>query len=235
MIGAGNDQFGFGMLRRNFDKSVDDWLQALVGSPFPERQYAVKRIAALRKVRILGPAGQNSMTPHMHGTTAVFFANQAAIGGQQHRDGIGKQKELSRDKTRSAVCRFEADTGILQVDRLHQLMKRHMCVKTIESRNGGNRDADERGQRFTAETGKSEIEPNYVGFTPADFANQTPGIGESVECPAAHHIVPVQLRLGRIEVIAQDCELEAFGVLQLPGDVKPILVQGLPARRECGD
>ena len=97
-----------------------------------------------------------------------------------------------------------------------------------------NCNSDKCRQRFSAEAGESEIEPDHVRLAAADLANQSPGVGETVKCPAAHHLVAVEFRLWGIEVVPKNSELESFRVLQLARDVKSVFIKRFAAGRESG-
>jgi hypothetical protein len=208
-----DDQLRLRELWGNTHERINDRFQALVRPPFSKSQNPMVRVSALRKIRIFGTSGKNAVTPHVHRSTTIFFADQTAISGEQNGDGIGKQQQLCRNKSRCAVRGFEANARVFQVHGFHQLMKRDVRVDARHAGDGGNGDTDERRQWLAAEAGKSKIEPNYVGLLTANFAQQSPWIRKPVERPAAHDVVAVEFGLRGMEIIPEDGEFEAFRVL----------------------
>jgi hypothetical protein len=92
MVSSRDHKLGVGDGALNYLESLENEFQLFVGAPFAKCQDAVLRVAAQRKVRILGPAGQRSVRPNVHIVAAVFLIQYSAIPGHQHRDGIRQQK-----------------------------------------------------------------------------------------------------------------------------------------------
>jgi len=235
MIRTGDHQLGLGELRSDLHEGVNDLLEPFVGSPFPEGKNAMVRIAPLRKVRILRTSRQDSVAPHVHRAPSVLLANQAPVRGKQDGNRVRKEQQLRRNHSGCAIGRLETNAGILQIYRLHELMKRDVGVDAGHAGKRRNCNANECRQWLAAKAGESKIEPHDIRFLTPDFSKQPPGIAETVESPAAHHVVAIELGLCGIEIVAEDRDLETFCILQLARDVETVFVQRLPAMLECRD
>ena len=88
MVAAGNYQPGIGQLRRHDLERVDHEFEALVGSPLAECENAMFGIAAARKVGRFGPGSQNAVRPDVNVVAAIFFVQNFAVSGHEHRNRI---------------------------------------------------------------------------------------------------------------------------------------------------
>ena len=62
---------------------IDHQFEALVCSPFAERQDAVFRISSAGKIRVFGSLRQNAMRPDMNILVAIFLGEDSAIARHQ--------------------------------------------------------------------------------------------------------------------------------------------------------
>jgi hypothetical protein len=192
-------------------------------------------ISTLRKIRVFGPARQNSMVAYVHCSPAVFFPQDTAISGHQDRNGIGEKQHLCSRETSGAIQKGKTNAGVMQIHRFHELVKRHMGIEPPRADHGRNGDAPECGQRFAAEAGESQVEPDHVGLKPANSSQQAPRVRHAVESPATDHGEARQLRFWSCQIITENCQRQVGVLLQLTGNVKPVLIERFSARRKGGN
>jgi len=123
MISSGNDQLCIRHGSSHNLECLNHELEALVGSPFTERQNAVVRIATLREIRIFGSAGQNTMRSDVNIVVAVLFVKNLPVPGHEHRDGVREEDHSGGNSAGSAVKTRVLHACILQIDSIHQMMQ----------------------------------------------------------------------------------------------------------------
>jgi hypothetical protein len=74
------------------------------------------------------------------------------------------------------------------------LVKRNVSLISGQTQQGWSGKADGGGQGFVAVTGKANIEPDHIRLQPTDFMQQTGGIGQTIEVPAADDVVASNFR-----------------------------------------
>jgi uncharacterized protein YcbK (DUF882 family) len=85
--------------------------------------------------------------------------------------------------------------GVLQINRIHQVVQGHMSVATAHTRKQWSQKSQEGIQRIAPERAKKQVEPHHIGFQFPDClekAQRTQGI---VECPATAHRKTLQFGL----------------------------------------
>ena len=130
------------------------------------------------------------------------------------------------------IQQWKAYAGIVQIYRLHELVQRSVRVKACHSGQGGNRDAQKGGCRTSSEAGESQIEPHNIWLFFSDRLQEAPGIAQAIELPATLYRKSIQFGLHRTILVSQNGELDLRDALQFTGDMKPVLIQRVPARRE---
>src|ERR1041385_8211294 len=165
---------------------------------------------------------------------AVSFKQNLAIRRQHHRNRVRQQDNLCCKKSSCPVQRRKSYACIVQIDRFHELVKRHMRICTAEPGKGWNRDAQKCRQWFSPKTRKSEVEPDHIWAFLANCFEHMPGITESVELPASCDRKSIQLGLQRRVVVGQNFQGNARNSSQLTCYVKAVLVQRVSAGRERG-
>jgi hypothetical protein len=128
MVASSNDKFCIGQTLSDNFKSLNHQFEPLVGSPFSKSKNAVLRIAAPRKVGILGPGGQNTVRTEMHIIAPIFILQNLQIPWHQHRHRIRQQKHSGGNGSCQAIGSGVPHAGILQVYSVHQVMKGYVCV-----------------------------------------------------------------------------------------------------------
>ncbi len=109
------------------------------------------------------------------------------------------------------------------------------CDVSLESRQpdqGGGCEADGGGERLVPVAGKPHVEPDYIRPQFSNFTEQTQGVGNSIEIPAADDGKSREFRFRRRQFIGQNCQIQQRVVLELTSDVIPIFIQSATAGRE---
>jgi hypothetical protein len=109
-----------------------------------------------------------------------------------------------------------------------------MSVKARGANHCGKRDSQERRQRFATEAGETQIEPYDIRLNLPDGSQQAHRIAQAVERPASNDGVAWQFFLIRGDVITKNSQRQSFGLPELAGNMKAVLVQGVLAGRKCG-
>lgn len=151
MIAAGNDELRIWQALGNRSEGFDHQLQPFVGSPFAKGENAMFRIAAPRKIRVLGAMRKNAVGAHVHVVAAVSLRQYLPVVRHQHRDRIRQQQDARRDGSCQTVRPRKTDSEILQVHRVHEVVQRYMRVPSCEAREKRGGQAGEGVQRVVAE------------------------------------------------------------------------------------
>lgn len=150
MVSSGNHEPRVRELGGNKVESLDHELEALVRSPFSKRENALDRTAA-REIGRLGAARQNAMGTQVNVIAAVFIVQNFAIARHQHRNRIRQQQHSRSHRACEPVKPFVANTDVLQIDGVHQVMQSHMRVAAAEAREQRGHQATECHHRAATE------------------------------------------------------------------------------------
>jgi hypothetical protein len=184
MISARDDQCCFGHLLSHQIEGLNHQFEALVGAPFPECKNAVNRITASREIRKFRPSGQNAMRPQVNIVAAILVIQNLSIAWHQHRNRVGKQKHAGRDGSREAIKVLVANSYVLQLHRIHQVMKCDVRVAATQASEKGRHQTAERNERIPAERAEQQVEPHDVGLQPAQGFQQPIRTRRIIERPA---------------------------------------------------
>jgi hypothetical protein len=77
------------------------------------------------------------------------------------------------------------NTGILQLYRVHQMMKSHVGIAATQTREQGRHQSRESDHWVAAECAEQEIEPDYIRLEPMQRLQETKNTARIVERPAA--------------------------------------------------
>jgi hypothetical protein len=171
---------------------------------------------------------------HVDRATAILFPKNAAVGGHEHGNRIRRQQNLSGSVACQVVNVPAAHARILEIHGLHELVESHMGVEAGGPNHCWKRHSQERGQRLATEAGETQIEPYDIRLNMPDGSQQPYRIAQAVERPASNDGLARQLLLIGSNVIAQNDQRQSFGMPQLARDMKPVLIQRVPAGRKCG-
>ena len=162
MVPACDHQFRIREGLRHVLKCLNHQLQPLVGSPFAEGQDAMFRISSSGKIGEFGFAGQNAVRAEMHIIAAIFFVQNLAIPRHKYGYGIGQKKHSSGQSARQPVGSGIAHSGILQVHCVHQMVKGHVGVATIQARKQRSQKSGEGNEGIAAKGAEEQIEPHDI-------------------------------------------------------------------------
>jgi hypothetical protein len=162
MITARHHQPRVGHGRRDAFESFDHQLQPLVSSPFAECQNAVLRISPPRKPRILRPAGKNSVGAQVNVLVPVFIQENFAVARHQHGNRMREQQHARGNRTRPTIGALVANAGVIEIDRVHQVVQSHMSVAAVQTRQQRRQKPQKSVQRLAPESAEQQVEPYYV-------------------------------------------------------------------------
>src|SRR5919109_1702908 len=204
MIRAPNDQLRIGHPARDYFERIKHRLQPFVCAPFPERQNPMLGISAPLKCRVFRPARENSVIAHVDSPTAIFLPKNAAVRGHEDGNRIREQEHLRGGITCGVVHTTEAYARILEIYRLHELMKGDMSVEACGPNQRRKFNSEERRQGFAAEAGKTKIEPYDVRPDLQDSPQQAHWIAQAVKGPASNDGIARQFVLIGSNVIPEN-------------------------------
>ncbi|MGE5055735.1 MAG: hypothetical protein ACM3WP_16375 [Acidobacteriota bacterium] len=208
MISAGYDQSCFRHLLSEQIERLDHQFEALVSAPLSECENAVNRIAASREIREFRPSGQNAMRPQVHIVAAILVIQNLSIAWHQYRNGVGKQKHARSDRSRKAIKMLVPNSDILQLHRIHQVMKCDVRVAATQTGKKGRHQTAERNQRIPAEGAEQQVEPDDVRLELAQRFQQPIRTRGIIEGPATDHRKSIQLRGFAGQLICQNGEVK---------------------------
>jgi hypothetical protein len=167
MISSRHNQGHIGQLSRHNFERLDHQFESLVGSPFSEGENAVVGIAAPRKIWILGTLRKNSMGAHVHILPAIFLSQNLPVSRHQDRNRVRQEKNFGGHDARRLIRAGMTNPGIFQVDGVHQVMQRDVCITSAQAREHRSEKSHKRNQRITPERAEKQVEPDDVGFQPS--------------------------------------------------------------------
>jgi hypothetical protein len=91
-------------------------------------------VAAARKIGKLRLLRKNPVRAQMYILATVLFLQNIAISRHKHGHRIGQQEHASGQGSGEPVGAGMANPGVLEVDRVHQMVERHMRITTTQSR-----------------------------------------------------------------------------------------------------
>jgi hypothetical protein len=147
----------------------------------------VFRIAAAGKVRVFGPAGENSVGPNMHIFATIFFVENLAVARHQNRYRIRQEKHSGSDCPCEAIGARMTHACVLQIDGVHQMMERYVGVAPSQAREQGCQQSKKGIDRIAAESAKKQVEPYYVGLQLVQSLKNMVNACRIVERPATQH------------------------------------------------
>lgn len=172
------------------------------------------------------------MGPNVNLAAAIFLVQKPAVGREQDRHRVRHQQDPGDQGSPDAIKKRGANSGVVEIHRIHQLMQGDVSVMTRHTRQRWNGQSQERGQRLVSETGKSEVEPDNVGLDGVQRTQNSQPVIEAIEVPAASDFEAWQFRLWRGQVVGQYCEAQQGILFQFPSDVEPVFIQASPAGRK---
>lgn len=97
---------------------------------------------------------------------------------------------------------------VLQFDRVHQVMQRHVSIAATQAGEQGRHQARERDQGITAECAEQKVEPDYVRLQAAQCFQQPVRTRRIIKRPAADHRKTVEFRVLAGKFIRQDGQVQ---------------------------
>ncbi len=171
MIASSDDELSVGNLLGDDVEGIDHHFQAFISPPFAEGENSMFGIAASRKVRRLRSLRQDAVRSHMHVVAAIFFRQNFAIPRHEHRHGIRQQQNSRGHRARPTISSREANSRVLQIDGIHQVMQRDMGVAAIQPCEKRRHQSKESNQRIAPERAEQQIEPDDIRLQFADRLN----------------------------------------------------------------
>jgi hypothetical protein len=147
----------------NFERFSHE-LKPFVGSPFPECEDAMLRIAAPGKIRVFGPARQNPMGPDVNIVVTVLVMKDLPISGHEHGDRIREQEHSGGNRPGSPVGSRITNPRILQIDGIHQVVQSDVGIAAAQTRQQRGKESQEGVERIPAKRTEEQIEPHHIGF-----------------------------------------------------------------------
>jgi hypothetical protein len=92
VIAPANNQSGVWQFLRHDLEGLDHKFKPLIRSPFSEGQDAMLRITAAREIGVFRSGRQDAVRTQVNIIAAVFFVQDLAISGHQHRHRIRQEK-----------------------------------------------------------------------------------------------------------------------------------------------
>jgi hypothetical protein len=131
----------------------------------------------------------------MNVVATIFFVEDLPIPGHKYRNRIRKQEHPGGDGASRAVDARVPDSGVLEIDRIHQVVQRHVGIAPTQTRKQWSKKSQEGIQRIPAKRTEEQIEPHHIGFQFPDCLQKTNRTRGIVECPATPHRKTIQLGL----------------------------------------
>jgi len=119
--------------------------------------------------------------PHIDSASAIFLSDNAAVRRHKHRNRVGKQKQLRCSIACGGIDVAEAHPGILEIYRLHELVKRDVSIEARRPNHRWERHSKEGRKRLATEAGETKIEPHDIGVDLPDGSQQAHRIPQAVE------------------------------------------------------
>jgi hypothetical protein len=171
----------------------------------------------------------------MNVVPAVLIIQNLAIAGHKDGDGIGKKQHPRRDRTGEAVKTLVAHSGVLEFDRIHEMVQSHVSISPSQAREEGRHEAAEGGERVPAESAEQKIEPNDIRLETADGSDQPIHRCGIIEGPAPDYGETFGLGPDLRKLIRENRETKERVSLQLLRDVKSVFAQPSGTGRETCD
>jgi hypothetical protein len=170
----------------------------------------------------------------MHVVAAVFVVENLAISGHENGYGIGQEEHPGGHGARQAVGSGIAHARVLQVYRIHQMVKRYVGVATAETGKQRSEKAGKGDERVMAEGAEEQIEPDNIGFLFANRVEDAGQAGEVVKSPAAFYIETFEFGCGRGESVGEYGEANKRIALQFLRNMKAVFAESaLTGRKSC--
>ncbi len=170
----------------------------------------------------------------MHVVTSIFFVENFAIPRHEHRYRIRQQEHPGGNRASHAIGSRVPDTGILQVDGIHQMVQCHMCVAATHARKKRSDQTGKGDQWITAECTEKKVEPHHIGLQLPQRAQEPDRVSGIVEGPAAHDRKSIEFRLAGRDLVRKYGEIQKRIAIQLLRNMQSILAQAALAWRESG-
>ena len=151
----------------------------------------------LEKSGCSGRGGEGAVRAQQDIASAVLGEQRVVVAGQQDGDGIGAEQGARGQLGSNAEKLAVTQSGGSKIHVLQDVMQGDVGViagGADKSRRGQPRECGD-GHVWRGKGGKDKIEPDHVGIEAADGVQQTEGIGQAPEFPAADDVEPRQLRL----------------------------------------
>ncbi len=113
--------------------------------------------------------------------SAIFLPDDAAVRWHKHRNRVGEQKQLRCGIACGGIDVAEAHARILEIYRLHELVKRDVSVESHGPNHCWKRHSKKRRQRLATEAGETKVEPYDIGLDLPDGSQQAHRIPQAVE------------------------------------------------------
>jgi hypothetical protein len=197
MISPANHKLRVWKNTGNDAKSLDHQLQPLVGAPFAKRQYAVLRIAAPGKIRILRSLREYAVRTKVNVIAPIFLVQNFPVSRHEHGNRIRKQQHSCGERPRHTIEARVPNARVLQIHSIHQMMQGHMRVAAAHARHQRGKQAQKSVQGIAPECAEQQVEPHHIRFyLPESFENPRP-TSRIVEPPASFYGETIQFGLRR--------------------------------------
>ena len=193
MIAACDHKFHVGKPLRGLVKGVDHEFELLIGPPLSECQDAVKGVSAPGEIGIFGAVRQDAMCPKMHILAAILLEQKLTIMRHEDRYGVRHEDHSCSHAARESIGARKADSQILEVQCIHEVMQGDMSVFSAQAREKRESETGESIQRIAAKCAEEQVEPNHVGLEFAKLRQQTNDGRGTVGRPATNYIEPFKL------------------------------------------
>lgn len=145
------------------------------------------RISSPRKVGKFRTTRQNPVRTQVHIVASIFVIQDLSISRHQHGDRIGEQHHARCDGARGAIQPLMADTGVLQVHRIHQVMQGYVRIPAAQSGEKRSRQAAEGDHGASAKGAEKQVEPDHVRLEAIQRLDDADYAAWIIERPAAQN------------------------------------------------
>ena len=183
------------------------------------------RSATPREIGELGPPRKDAVRAQVDIVPSVLVLQDLAIAGHQNGDRVGQQQHSRGDSARQAIEPLVTNAGILQFDRIHQVMKSNVRIAAAQAREQGRHQSGESYNWIAAECAKEQIEPDHIRLEPMQGLQKAEHAARIVKRPAALNAESRLLDMIGWEFVGQNGKTKERITLQLLSDVKTIFAQ----------
>jgi putative lipoic acid-binding regulatory protein len=140
----------------------------------------------------------------------VLVIQDLAVSGHENRDGIREQNHPRGNFTSSTIKVLMSNTDILQLNCIHQVMQRDVCVTSPQPRKQGRHQSAESDDRIATEGTKEQIEPDNIRLQLLNRPQDANHSHRIIERPATHDIEALRFNVIVGKLVGQHREVQKW-------------------------